>query len=62
MTTASLQSKWIDAFLRAATGLRSVECVVPPPWLQSSLLSRPAFFFSIVWSHCLKGTFLWMLS
>ncbi len=27
MTAASLQYKWIDAFLRAATGLRSVECV-----------------------------------
>ena len=27
MTAASLQTKWMDAFLRAATGLRSVECV-----------------------------------
>jgi hypothetical protein len=25
MTAASLQTKWVDAFLRAATGLRSVE-------------------------------------
>jgi hypothetical protein len=25
MTAASLQAKWVDAFLRAATGLRSVE-------------------------------------
>ena len=27
MTAASLQTKWMDAFLRAATGLRSVEYV-----------------------------------
>lgn len=25
LTVASLQPKWMDAFLRAATGLRSVE-------------------------------------
>ena len=39
MTTASLQSKWIDAFLRAATGLRSVEYVALST-LQSAALQH----------------------
>jgi hypothetical protein len=45
MTAASLQTKWVDAFLRAATGLRSVEyashCTAElHPLIGSSVSSR----------------------
>jgi hypothetical protein len=51
MTAASLQPKWLDAFLRAATGIRSVECASHKMSLY--LCSKVSFriVFSVLIAH-----------